>query len=166
MQQKSLLTIIFLLSLLGILISGYLIKVHYSQGESFCDLNEKFSCSAVNRSRYGEIGGIPIALIGLMGYGLLGLVSWGKKKEWDKKSFLGGWGGWLFSGGSLLMFSGLAFFISLGLTYTEFFVIGVVCLACLFSQVNILGISFFSYKHLRNEKREREQEKITSLINK
>lgn len=165
-MKNSLLKIIFLLSVLGMVISGYLIKVHYSENKSICDFNEKFSCSVVNRNEHAEFWGMPVALFGLLGYSLLGGLSWGlyKKEFLKERSGEHFWLNKIILPESLFLFSIIALGISAYLTYTEFFVIGVVCLFCLVSQVNILGISFFSYKCLRRERGERELEGNNILV--
>ena len=67
-KKQRLLKVIFFLSLLGIIISGYLVSVHYSNKNSLCDINQGLSCSIVNRSQYAEVWGIPIAFFGVLFY--------------------------------------------------------------------------------------------------
>ena len=51
-------------------VHGYLYSQHLDLkfgtmvGKSICDLNDTFSCSAVAASKYSEVFGIPIALLG------------------------------------------------------------------------------------------------------
>jgi len=141
MKQKKLLNWVILLCVLGAIASAYLAKVHYSENESFCDFNEQFSCSVVNKGEHAEFFGVPVSLIGLAGYGFLGFIGLGIRRGWGLKKIV--------SPGSLLFFSLGALLVSLYLTYTEFFVIKIICLMCLFSQVVILGIAFLSHRNLK-----------------
>lgn len=55
-------------SLMGAGVSSYLTVSHYaaqSGAASVCNINETFNCDVVNTSQYSELGGIPIALLGL-----------------------------------------------------------------------------------------------------
>ena len=61
---------VYLLSSLGICFSVYLCYEHHllekNRGEkSFCDINDKISCTKVNSSKYATIFGIPMAYLGL-----------------------------------------------------------------------------------------------------
>jgi len=38
---------------------------------AFCDFGERFDCDTVNRSEYSSVMGIPVAGIGIVGYGVL-----------------------------------------------------------------------------------------------
>ena len=75
-----------LLSLLGVLITSYLIYVHYKPVEdSLCSISDKMDCNSVNKSQYsgffGSVGliklkyalgfDIPVALLGLLTYSIL-----------------------------------------------------------------------------------------------
>ena len=51
---------------IGLLISLYLIKEHYSDEGSICDLSSHFSCSLVNRSEYSVLFGVPVAFWGVI----------------------------------------------------------------------------------------------------
>lgn len=85
----------------------------------------------VNRSIYSEVAGVPVALIGVLGYcGLLGLTIFYLRKE-DAPVLL--------LMGSL---AGLAF--ALYLTYIEGFVLAVWCVLCLSSLGLISAITVLS----------------------
>ena len=71
-----LLWMIAFLSLAGIAVSGVSLQRHYAKSATtFCEFNEKFNCDIVNRSEYASIMGIPVAGIGVVGYGLLFALS-------------------------------------------------------------------------------------------
>lgn len=61
-----------LLALLGAGVSIYLTIVHYDEAALICGVGD---CSTVQNSRYAEVGGIPIAIFGLLMYAaILALV--------------------------------------------------------------------------------------------
>jgi uncharacterized membrane protein len=61
--------------------SSLALREHYRPyGESPCDINARWDCGIVNHSPYamipqGPTGGIPVAVIGIAGYFLLGLLA-------------------------------------------------------------------------------------------
>ena len=115
-------SVILVASALGMLISAYSTYSHYGTAtDTFCDISAALSCTTVNKSIYAEIGGIPVALIGLYGYGLIVLLTLGR-----------GHVKWLFATSIL----GLVF--SLYLTWIELFTLRTVCILCVTSQLMIL----------------------------
>ena len=68
MKKNILVKTILVLSLIGFIISLYLVKNHYegSQQGSFCDFNAVASCSIVNTSIYSELFNVPVALLGAL----------------------------------------------------------------------------------------------------
>jgi uncharacterized membrane protein len=50
----------------GLGIAAYLTIVHYSGGTPVCAISH--GCATVQQSRYAELGGVPVALLGLAGY--------------------------------------------------------------------------------------------------
>ncbi|MDP3771142.1 MAG: vitamin K epoxide reductase family protein [bacterium] len=131
--MRKLLIIITALAALGVAVSSYALWQHYAPlGSAFCNLGETFSCDLVNKSAFSEVFGIPVALIGIIGYvgigamairGLMGGTRVPQLIAWLLVTAIGG-----------LMFS-------LSLTYIEFFVIGAVCILCVVSQALILAIT-------------------------
>jgi uncharacterized membrane protein len=53
-------------ALAGLGIAGYLTVVHYTGGTPACAVSH--GCATVQKSRYAELGGVPVALLGLAGY--------------------------------------------------------------------------------------------------
>jgi uncharacterized membrane protein len=41
-----------------------------------CDIGSRFSCSQVYLSRYGSVAGVPVALGGVLWFGVVALVAW------------------------------------------------------------------------------------------
>ena len=67
--------IIFLLAVVGIVVSSLAWQVHYSNKLEPCDINARWDCGIVNHSRYSTIHRVPVAAIGVAGYLLIGLLA-------------------------------------------------------------------------------------------
>jgi uncharacterized membrane protein len=107
------------LALAGLAIAIYLTIVHYDHSSPVC-VGGGGGCEKVQTSDYAELAGVPVALIGAIGYAaiLLSLAVPG-----DSGRFAG----------ALLGLVGLGF--SLYLTYLELFVIDAICQWCVASAV-------------------------------
>ncbi len=116
----------------GIAVSLVSLQRHYASSKSnYCDFGANFNCDIVNRSIYSEVAGVPVSLIGVLGYtGLLVLTVLYKKNEHSPVILLAA------------SLAGTAF--ALYLTYIEGFVLAVWCLLCLSSLGLILAIATFS----------------------
>jgi uncharacterized membrane protein len=72
---------LIILALLGITASSLALREKYRPyGESPCDINERWDCGIVNHSPYavlpqGSPHGVPVAVIGIAGYVLLGILT-------------------------------------------------------------------------------------------
>jgi uncharacterized membrane protein len=53
-------------ALAGLAIAAYLTIVHYTGGEPVCGIAH--GCTTVQQSDYAELAGVPVALLGLLGY--------------------------------------------------------------------------------------------------
>lgn len=73
--------VLIILALLGISAASLALREHYRPyGESPCDINEHWDCGIVNHSPYavlpqGSPHGMPVAVIGIAGYILLGILA-------------------------------------------------------------------------------------------
>jgi vitamin-K-epoxide reductase (warfarin-sensitive) len=73
--------ILIILALLGIIASSLALREHYrTYGDAPCDINERWDCGIVNHSPYAMFPfskphGIPVAVIGIAGYLLLGALA-------------------------------------------------------------------------------------------
>ena len=108
--------ILLILAILGITVSSLALREHYrTYGDSPCSINERWDCGVVNHSPYAMLAGIPVAVLGIAGYILMGALAW------------------LRSYRLLLVptFAGLAF--SLHLANIEANVLGVWCICCVIS---------------------------------
>jgi uncharacterized membrane protein len=86
------------------------------------------SCESVQRSEYAKIFGVPMGVLGLIGYGAI-LVTWLMGRKLAPRG-----GGWRWLPWAIALFGVL---FSLRLTALEPFVIGATCLWCLGSAVSI-----------------------------
>jgi uncharacterized membrane protein len=131
-MKSWLLTAILLLSLAGIAVSSVSLYHHYDRSKSsFCDFGGKFNCDIVNRSIYSHVGPVPVALIGILGYVFLAVMSRFCRRKSDGKTFL------LISS---LVGLGFAFY----LTYLEGFVLAAWCVLCLTSLALIFTITILA----------------------
>ena len=72
--SKKLRYVVAVFALAGLVLSLYLLRDHFQPAPSFCDINARVSCAAVNASSYSVIFGIPVALIGAIHYAALLLI--------------------------------------------------------------------------------------------
>ena len=120
---------IAVLAFAGIVVAGISLQRHYATSATkFCDVGEKFNCDIVNRSEYSSVMGIPVAGIGVAGYGvLLALATMYRSRAETPLRLL------------LAALAGLAF--ALYLTYVEGYVLNTWCILCLTSLGIIAGIA-------------------------
>jgi vitamin-K-epoxide reductase (warfarin-sensitive) len=120
---------IAVLAVAGIAVSAVSLERHYAKSATtFCDLGERFNCDIVNRSEYSRVMGIPVAGIGVVGYGvLLGLATVWRSRVGTPLRLL------------VAALAGLGF--ALYLTYVEGYVLETWCILCLSSLGMIAGIA-------------------------
>jgi uncharacterized membrane protein len=71
MSDRTLRRTLLVLTFVGIGIAGYLTYVHYRGLSPICAINQ--GCEKVQSSKYAKVSGVPVPLIGLIGYlGILG----------------------------------------------------------------------------------------------
>jgi vitamin-K-epoxide reductase (warfarin-sensitive) len=125
---------IALLSVAGIAVSSISLYHHYGSSKtSFCDFGNSFNCDMVNRSIYSSLAGVPVALLGVLGYATLLFLSSAYKGKAETPAML-----------LITALIGLCF--ALYLTYIEAFVLASWCVLCLSSLaiiVLIAGLSLF-----------------------
>jgi vitamin-K-epoxide reductase (warfarin-sensitive) len=115
---------------LGGTLSAVSLHDHYSTAASeYCDLNATFNCDLVNRSTYSSMFGVPVALIGILGYVLLFALSLrtGRRVAVVRLA---------------AAVIGLAF--ALYLAYIEAYILAMWCLLCLGSLAAISAITLLS----------------------
>lgn len=104
--------------LVGLGIAAYLTVVHYTGAAPVCGLSH--GCETVQKSRYSELAGVPVALLGLLGYlAILAALARDGERERTLAAFLslGGFG------------------FSAWLTYTEVAKLHAICPWCVASAV-------------------------------
>ena len=131
-KTRRLMSIVAILAVCGIVVSSVSLQHHYATSKTaYCDFGESFNCDIVNRSAYSSILGIPVALIGMLGYAALAGLATVYRERRDTPVLL--------LAGAL---AGLAF--ALYLTYIEARVLGVWCILCLSSLAVIASITVTS----------------------
>jgi len=73
--------LIALLALLGAVVAGLALHVHYSTEMQPCSINEKWDCGIVNHSPYAVIGPVPVAAIGIAGYAAMLVLALARRKR-------------------------------------------------------------------------------------
>jgi len=133
LSRGDLLVLVAVLATAGTVDAAYLTGEWYTAaGASFCDVGSYFSCSRVRESPF-SVGGVPTALIGVIGFGLILAVS--------TSLFLGRIRiGRMDLNRGLAVLAGIGAMIGLGLSLIEVFVIQAVCLLCAAGFALDLGI--------------------------
>jgi len=127
--SKVLFSLIAALSLAGIVVSAISLQRHYAKSATeFCDFSQKFSCDIVNRSEYSTIMGIPVAGVGVAGYGLLFVLATFRRSRSETPNQL-----------LAAAIAGLAF--ALYLTYIEAYILLTWCILCVISLALISLVS-------------------------
>jgi vitamin-K-epoxide reductase (warfarin-sensitive) len=123
---------IAVLAAAGMAVSAISLERHYAKSKTtFCDLGERFNCDIVNRSEYSSVMGIPVAGIGMAGYGALFALAAFYRSHADTTMRL-----------LLFAMAGLAF--ALYLTYVEAYVLDTWCVLCLGSLALIASITLLA----------------------
>jgi uncharacterized membrane protein len=111
------------LVLIGLGVAAYLAYVELTQSQAVC--GPVGECHLVQASPYARIGGVPIAVLGLLNYlAVGGLWLWQRRRPAAEAALYG-----------LLGLTVFGVFFSIYLTALEIFVIGAVCAWCLTSAV-------------------------------
>ena len=118
-------------ALAGLGIATYLTVVHYSGGEPVCAVAH--GCATVQQSDYAALAGVPVAVLGVLGYlGLLAaLVRDGEAAR---------------TAAAFLSLAGLGF--SAWLTYVEVGVLDAICIWCVGSAVCMVLLAGLSVARL------------------
>lgn len=121
------------LTIIGLLVSIYMTIYKVTSNDNMC-VGSK-DCSVVNSSKYSEVNGIPVAVVGAIGYAaLLGIV-WLERKP-----------GFFRDNGSMIFFgiSLIGFFFTLWLIYVEIALLKAYCPFCITSQITMTLIFILS----------------------
>ena len=112
------------LAILGVGVAGYLTYVHYAGIEPVCNIAH--GCVKVQTSKYAELAGIPVAVLGLVGYVTI-LAALAVDGEPGRMV------------AALTALVGFGF--SAYLTYRELFTIDAICQWCVASAVLMTGLA-------------------------
>src|SRR5262249_26622214 len=130
-----------LLAVAGMIVSSVSLANHFGHSKTtYCDFGDTFNCDMVNRSTYSSIMGIPVALIGLLGYGALLSAATLYRTRVETPIAL-----------VVAAVAGLGF--ALYLTYIEAYILAVWCILCLSSLATIFLIAVLSSVLLLHQKR-------------
>ncbi|NWG35604.1 MAG: vitamin K epoxide reductase family protein [Chloroflexi bacterium] len=132
-MDKRLGNVTIALALLGLLVSIYMTIYKITTNESMC--LGSGDCSTVNASRYSEINGVPVALIGVIGYAvILGIHGLERRNEFFEQN------------GSMMLFgvSLIGFLFTLWLIYVEIAILKALCPFCVASQIVMTAIFIVS----------------------
>ncbi len=124
--------LIAILAVAGVVVSSVSLRHHYGTSQTnYCDFGASFNCDIVNRSIYSTVLGVPDALIGILGYGVLLALATLYRTKADTPLML-----------LIASTGGLGF--ALYLTYIEKFVLATWCILCLSSLTLIFLITVLS----------------------
>ena len=124
-HQHALWIITLLFSIVGFLDSIYLLIIKLTHNPLLC-IEGIGDCWTVNTSRYSEVFGIPLGLLGALGYLLIGvllfIIRYNTALERSARYTLFG-------------VSLIGFFYSMYLTYIEIYILKAVCPFCILSAI-------------------------------
>jgi vitamin-K-epoxide reductase (warfarin-sensitive) len=103
------------LAVVGIAASSLALREHYRTDASPCSINERWDCGIVNHSPFAMLYGVPVAVIGIVGYLLLGVLAFSKAYRVMLAAALAGLG------------------FALYLAHIESAILGVWCIYCVIS---------------------------------
>jgi len=116
---------------LGLAIAGYLTYVHYAGVSPVCEFAH--GCERVQSSRWSEVAGVPVALLGLIGYaGILAAL------------FVPGEAGLMAAAGQAVVGAGFSAY----LTYREVFTIDAICIWCVASALLMAALALITVLRL------------------
>ena len=132
-MEKRLSQLAIVFTIIGLLVSIYMTIFKLTNNENMCIGSH--GCSIVNASRYSELYGIPVAVIGVAGYAAILAVLLLERKV----AFLEANGSLVFFGLSLL-----GFLFTLYLIFLEVALIKAYCPFCITSQTTMTIIFILS----------------------
>ena len=114
-------------ALAGLGIAAYLTAVHYAGGTPVCAIAH--GCAVVQQSDYAELAGVPVAVLGLIGYVAV-LACLARDDEAAR------------TGAAFLALAGAGF--SAWLTYVEVAVLDAICIWCVGSAICMAALAGLS----------------------
>jgi uncharacterized membrane protein len=136
MSSRALRVMLIALAVVGLGLASYLTYVHYAGIKPACTAGE--SCTKVQTSAYSRLAGVPVALLGLIGYVAILAALLAREREATRLA------------SAVLTLGGFAF--SAYLTYRELFSIHAICEWCVASAVVLTLMMVLSvWRFLRGE---------------
>ncbi|MGI0046701.1 MAG: vitamin K epoxide reductase family protein [Nitrosotalea sp.] len=149
-KMNKLSLIFFVLVAVGLGVSSYLIYYHYSAkagAEGWCNINSQINCNKVLLSKYSEIFGAPLGVLGMIWFS----IAWLLRYLGMASSFRIG-SSFRISGSNapfyLFVWSCIGLCTVIGLIYLEIFIIGAICPFCTICHILAVGIFIISYVSL------------------
>jgi uncharacterized membrane protein len=132
-MEKRFRQITIALTIIGLLVSIYMTIYKITSNDNMCVGSQ--DCSVVNASKYSEVNGIPVAVVGAVGYATLLGIQWLERKP-----------GFFKENGSMIFFgvSLIGFLFTLWLIYVEITLIKAYCPFCITSQISMTLIFILS----------------------
>ena len=137
---------IVILCILGIGDAGYLTYVHSSGAKALCTFGG--GCETVQTSRWATLDGVPIAILGLIGYIAI-LLSLAVRHELARAAAFG--------------IAVVGFGFSVYLTYRELFTIKAICQWCVGSAVLMTALTVLTTVRLSREESLSELSETTGV---
>lgn len=122
--------LLLVLALAGVVLSSITLWMHYADVVQPAIAKSTWNSSFVNHSSYAVVAGIPVAVFGIVGYAVLGLLAWYRR-------------GVLTAIAALL---GLAY--ALYLTNIEAHILNVWCVYCVASLVVMVMLTLLAFGQL------------------
>jgi uncharacterized membrane protein len=135
-SSRTLKIVLIVLTVLGVALASYLTYVHYAEIKPLCTAGN--ACIKVQSSIYSKLAGIPVALIGLLGYiAILGALL---APEGENSRL------------AVMSLTLVGFGFSMYLTYRELFSIHAICEECATSAGILTVLSILSvWRFLRGD---------------
>jgi uncharacterized membrane protein len=131
---------LLVLVVIGLLVSIYMTIYKFTQNDAMCIGSG--DCKTVNASRFSEIYGIPVSVVGMAGYAaILAMLLLEKRVEFLRKNV------------SMILFAFalMGFMFTLYLVYVEVAILKAYCPFCVTSQVTMTLIFILSVIRLVRE---------------
>lgn len=147
MKKNKLWTAVIILAVIGIGLAAYLLHQYLKPDTSgVCNINARFNCLPTTKGELKDFLGIPVPVIGGVGYIVILLASIAKKKK------------------LLLTMATFGMLFCLRITFLEVFVVGVICPVCLLCQLDMATVFVLSLMLLKDKehKEETKEEAVSS----
>jgi len=121
------------LTIIGFLVSIYMTIYKLTSNDAMCIGSG--DCHTVNASKYSEVNGIPVSMVGIVGYASLFGVLWLERKP-----------GFFKDNGTMIFFglSLIGFFFTIWLIFVEVVLLKAYCPFCITSQISMILIFILS----------------------